>query len=146
LASWVKWNRRTKVGIRNSAELKEKVLIQALLSLGRELSGGSKNLICRRIFGFAKLIVGSESVGSAANNVGSGKSVVRNHAERPSGQAAEKWHKDSKRLSEKHGVMLKRRGSKAQLQTGSNPRQRKCKGSAHVDPDCGTYTTQPEHS
>ena len=32
-----------------------------------ELSGGSENLNCRRIFGFAKKIVGSESVGSAAN-------------------------------------------------------------------------------
>ena len=31
-----------------------------------ELSGGSKNLNCRWIFGFAELIVGSESVGSAA--------------------------------------------------------------------------------
>jgi len=31
------------------------------------LSGGSENLNCRRIFGFAKKIVGSESVGSAAN-------------------------------------------------------------------------------
>ena len=126
--------------------VEEKVLIQALLSLERKLISGSKKLNCKMNFGFAKLIVGSESVGSAANNVGSGKSVMRNHAERPSGQAAEKWHKDSKRLSEKHGVMLKRRGSKAQLQTGSNPRQRKCKGSAYVDPDCGTYTTQPEHS
>ena len=60
------------------------------------------------------------------------KGVMRNHAERSSDQAAEKWHRDSKRLSEKHGVMLKRRGSKAQLQTGSNPRQRKCKGSAQL--------------
>jgi len=52
--------------------------------------------------------------------------VMRNHAERSSDQAAEKWHKDSKRLSEKHGVMLKRRGSKVQLQTDPDPRQRKC--------------------
>ena len=32
-----------------------------------ELTGGSENLNCRRIFGSAKKIVGSESVGSAAN-------------------------------------------------------------------------------
>jgi hypothetical protein len=50
------------------------VLIQELLGPGTELIGESKNLNCRWIFGFAKLIVGAESVGSAAKSVGSGLS------------------------------------------------------------------------
>ena len=39
------------------------------LSPGRELISGSKYLNCRWIFRFVKLIVGSESVGSAGKSV-----------------------------------------------------------------------------
>jgi len=47
------------------------------------LTGGSKNLNCRRIFGFAKKIVGSESVGSAANVTDpEGKRLMRIRTER----------------------------------------------------------------
>ena len=74
-----------------------------------------------------------------SNNVGSGKSVMRNHAERPSGQAAEKWHKDSKRLSEKYGVMLERARVQSPTADGFESASKKVYGSAHIDPDCGTY-------
>jgi hypothetical protein len=122
------------------------VLIQALLSPGRELIGGSKNLNCRWIFGFAKLIVESESVGSAERVSDPEGNVMRNHAERSSDQAAEKWHKDSKRLSEKHGVMLKKARVQSPTADGFESASKKVYGSAHIDPDCGTYLTKPEHS
>jgi hypothetical protein len=49
----------------------KRVLVQAVLSLGRELIGGSKNLNCKMIFRFAKLIVGSGNIGSARKVSGS---------------------------------------------------------------------------
>jgi len=67
--------------------------------------------------------------------------VMRNHAERSSDQAAEKWHRDSKRLSEKHGVMLKKARVQSPTADGFESASKKVYGSAHVDPDCGTYLT-----
>ena len=54
--------------------VEEKSVDPGGLSLGRELSSGSENLNCKRIFGFAKLIGGSGNVGSAAKSIGSGLS------------------------------------------------------------------------
>ena len=60
------------------------------------------------------------------------RSVVRNHAERSSDQAAEKWHKDSKRLSEKHGVMLEKARVQSPTADGFESASKKVYGSAQL--------------
>ena len=57
----------------------------------------------------------------------------------PQTKAAEKWHKRLERLSEKHGVMLKKARVKSPTADGHGSASKKVYGSAHVDPDYGTY-------
>ena len=114
---------------------RKKGWIQALLSPGRELISGSKNLNCRWIFGFAKLIVGSESVGSAANNVGSGRKC---DAEPCRAVLRPKLVKSGIKLEKtewRHGVILKKGADPKSNCRRIRIRVKKVYGTTHVDPE-----------
>ena len=60
------------VGIRKIQGQRKRSVDPGIVGPLTELISGSKYLNCRWIFGFARLIVGPEGVGSAAKSVGSG--------------------------------------------------------------------------
>jgi len=116
--------RRKDCRIQKCRIRREECRIQELLSPGRELTSGSKYLICRWIFGSAKKIVRSESVGSAEKSVGSGCKSDAEPCREGLRPKLLKSGMNSERLSKGMVSYWNRRGSKVQLQTDPDPRQK----------------------
>jgi len=59
----------------------------------------------------------------------------------PQTKAAEKWHKRLEKLSEKTWCYAEKARVQSPTADGSGSASKKVYGSAHVDPDYGTYLT-----
>jgi len=121
---WVFRSVKIDCRIRKCRIRREECRIQELLSPGRELISGSKYLNCRWIFRSVKLIDGSESVGSAEKSVGSGSKSDAEPCREVLRPKLLKSGMNSKRLSKGMVSYWNRRGSKVQLQTDPDPRQK----------------------